>query len=384
MAYIINGNYYELKPTNEDLEKLFIQLHESYLGNKAFDWNNFKLKSFDFFDSLINKDKKTKIDFQKNYLNNFNIIWKPYFFHGDYSRVQDIFTRILDLVTEWEKKYSNELIHKGGLFYFWGMNSIKMGDLEMGYSLMHKALEEDKRTMEIQNPQTPALFFATADYAKTNQAFIEWPSRQASFLHEFIENYNKEYSKQLTLDYFREHFLTTASINDVIYLFTFNLSKLYQIDSSLKLSISSKTIFESDFAGQILIEILFNISLVIDVAIRAKNPTETNLIDQITYLSQKGNLGIQKDDWGELNKSFQGNFDSTIISLLKHSYQVNNKGTLGDISHNNIPYDIGLVYGIRNYAAHNIKPAKSIWENFIEIQQKVFNVIFYTCEILYE
>ena len=73
------------------------------------------------------------------------------------------------------------------------MNSIKSGDLEKGYALMHKALQEDIRTTEKTNPPTPALWFATADYSRMNQAFREWPLRQASFLSERLNHYCYKY-----------------------------------------------------------------------------------------------------------------------------------------------------------------------------------------------
>ena len=380
MGYIFDGNYFGRNNLNSDLDSLFVNLHEAYLGKRTFDWDIFKKLSFNYFDSLLSLDKEEKIEGQKRFLNNFNNIWNHFYLRGEYFKVEEIFIMILDLVFEWERLHwqEEEKIHKGGVYYFWGMNTIKNGDLEKGYALMHKALQEDIRTTEQKTPETPALWFATANYSRMNQAFREWPLRQANFLNERLNDYCSRYQRKLDLDRFRENFLCYPEISEVIYIFAFNISKLYLIHETIKTNNSRKIIYESDFAGQLFLDIFFNLTLVIDASIGIYFPNGKYFINRITDLSKCAALGMSIDQWRYVNKQIMKDFDSRILSILEGKFLLKNGRSLVGIIG-----DIGISYGIRNFVAHNVKTSNVIWENFDQIEQMLFNVIFFVYEVLY-
>jgi len=45
--------------------------------------------------------------------------------------------------------------------------------------------------------------------------------------------------------------------------------------------------------------------------------------------------------------------------------------------------DVAVVYGLRNFGAHDVSSSNTIRERFLEIQQAVMNVLFATVDFLY-
>jgi len=365
MIFIIKGKYYELKDLDPKIDNEFVRLNSSFLSNHPYKWDDFKSESTKFFDKTL-KNSKIHDDF----FNNFTIIWQNLLKSGKYDEAETIWTMALSIAIEWEMKNPNQFIHKGTPFYFWGVTVILRGNLEKGYSLMHQALQEDIRTTGCILPNTPSLAFAMLDYSRNEQAFKPWLIEQAVFINKHIEDYCESYGSQFNIEMFRINFLNSPPSADIIYLFSYIVAKLLQIQKM------PPYILRNDFASQMQLELLFNLSLVIDAVIKVKNPKQYKFIDLIAFLAKKSKLTINKTKLRLINKEFNHDFMKT-LSLLKNGGFI-----YPDFSSpSGLEVDIAITYGIRNRGAHDPSSISSFYNDFQFIEQMLFNVLFLSIEI---
>lgn len=228
-----------------------------------------------------------------------------------WHRGEELWRRIVQPAFDWEVSHPGRYIHKGTPFYFWSMTSIIRGELDMGYPLMHQALQEDIRTHHNSRPQTPAFAFAALDYANVDQAFKAWTETQAVFLERFLELYRSAYAKSLTLDEFRERFLATPPALDIVFLFAYALGRFLLFERVPPYA------RQNDFTSQLETNLLFDLLLVIDATIQAKNPGDNRFSLQVVYLSSQTGLGLtQHKLQSELNPTFQVDFALALESIL--------------------------------------------------------------------
>ena len=119
----------------------------------------------EFFGQNIDDDKT-----HDPFFGSFTIIWRFFLHQGRFRACELVWDLALKIAYEWEDKHGKR-IHKGTPYYFWGVTCILNGDLEKGFLLMHQALEEDKKTFDVDSPTTPAYAFVTLDYEKQDQFF---------------------------------------------------------------------------------------------------------------------------------------------------------------------------------------------------------------------
>ena len=373
LEFIIEGKTYFITSLEEFLDDEFIKLISSYLSVGVSNWSKFKRLSLEFFNDIFcEKDRRESLDYQKAYLNNFTPIWMSFINKKNYGEAEILWNKVLDFITEWEINNPDRLFHKGSPFYYWGVTAILENDMDKGYALMHRALQEDIRTMGSEYPQTPALWFVTANPEKVNQLFREWPLRQNEFLNERIKTYKYGNGKKLEIKDFREKFLYSRENSEIVYFFAYTISRLYQIEKTPPI------VYQSAFACQLFFDILFNIVGVINSAISAKSQKNRGFLEQIVYLSNAANINKKEEDWKEINKSFVKDFDKTMEEIIMGNYQYDNGKILFGLE-----VDLAIAYGIRNRGAHNITQHSVIHDKFEVIERMLFNVLFFVVETLY-
>jgi len=252
------------------------------------------------------------------------------------------------------------------------MAAICRGELDIGYPLMHQALQEDIRTSGVQKPKTPAYSFATFDFINPDQAFKDWLDFQAKFLNKCLENYRSSYGKQLQIVEFRERFILHPPNRDTVFLFSYALGRLavFRIPEFALRNI---------FAAQLETNLLFNLLLVIDNAIEFHNHGQQYFSMHAIYLSNRAGLSIdQQKLQDQFNNSFRNNPDKTMSDILDGIYQFQDGSVPVGLEK-----DILVSYGMRNYAAHNVPALQIVWERYAEIRQSLFNVLFLCIEVLF-
>lgn len=367
MQFIMNGHVFTLEDLDDATNNAFVELHAAYLSNQPLDWADFEGAANAFFNRADNT-----AGLQDKFFTNFSVIWRNLLASGQHDAAEHIWQMALRPALNWESQNKGRFIHKGTPFYFWGMTSILRGDLDTGFSLIHQSVDEDCRTSAVKFPDTPGFAFATLNYTKTDQAFRDWVVFQAKKLAETIQSYCGLYGKSLTLDDFQKRFLINPPNMDTIFLFVYTLARLNHLQDVPNYALSS------GFAGQLEMNLLFDLTLVLDAAVKAKNAAHWKFIDHVVYLSNIAGLGISEDKFKEINGEFNNDFDLTLATILNGGFKFKDGSLLTGISN-----DIAVAYGLRNRAAHNISSASTIWKEFGSIKQKLFNALFLTAEMLY-
>lgn len=370
MPFLMGGEIFHIEDLDAPMDKAFLALYAAYLSNHPYNWADFEKAALEFFSGETGANASA----QDKFFTNFTIIWRRLFNSRRLDDAESLWEMALRPALIWESQHPDNFIHKGTPFYFWGGTSILKGDLDRGYALMHQAVEEDVRTTRDQFPNTPAFALVTLNYAKVDQFFRGWVLLQAELLIELIKTYCTSHGRQLSLDEFRNRFLLIPPNRDTVSLFAYTLARLLRLQNLPGYAL------RSDFAGQLEMDLLFDIILVIDAAIKAKNPDDrARFRAHIAFLSDRAGLGIRQH-LSQLNTEFNrpNNFDSTLTAILDGSFRFNEGSVLSGLAG-----DLAIAYGLRNHAAHNVSSVSTIWERFSEIRQSLFNTLFLSVEVLY-
>jgi hypothetical protein len=367
MKYVLAGRTYEIKDLDPTLDAMFAQLHAAYLGPTPLPWDQFKAVAAAFLAGSPPRSSQ-----HNDYFDNFTIIWNQLLSNGRYDDAEMLWQMALAPALETERQNPDHEIHKGTAYYFWAITAILRGDIDKGYALMHQAVEEDIATTGQHFSDTPAYALATLNWGKQDQAFRQWVMAQAQFLNDKQTHYSRLYGRSFTLEDFRQRFLASYPNNEQVFLFVYTIARLMRLGSVPEYTVQSR------FAGQLFMNILFDILLTIEAALRAKNPAANSFIDHAEYLSQRAGIPITNAKLRELNQSFNADFDSTILSLLDGNFVFSDGSTL-----TRMQSDIAIAYGMRNRAAHDLTPTPVMWQRFHEIMQVLLNVLFMTIDFTY-
>ncbi|HUU49509.1 MAG TPA: hypothetical protein VMW81_00955 [Nitrospinota bacterium] len=367
MRYFLAGCTYQIRSLEKSLDTLFTQLHAAYLGPTPFYWEEFKQIAVRF---LSNTPPHSELN--EAYFNNFNLVWNQLLVSRRFDEAETLWEMALDPALEVEKRKPDHKIHKGTPYYFWGMTAILRGDIDKGYALMHQAVEEDVATTQNQFPDTPAYALATLNWAKQDQAFRQWVLAQAQFLDEKQNKYSTIYSRPFTLENFRQRFLSSPPSTEDVFLFVYTVARLMRLGNAPEHTVQSR------FAGQLFMSLFSDMLVVIESALKFKNPNGRSFINHAEYLSQKACDPISNTRLRELNKMFNDDFDTTLTELLNGNFSFPDQTKLTKLQS-----EIAIAYGLRNRAFHNTSPTPAMWQRFSEIMQILFNVMFTMVDYVY-
>jgi hypothetical protein len=348
------------------MDRAFDRLHAAYFGNAPLAWEEFKAAALQYLD--LNAGTPSAHD---AYFNAFTVIWQSVLDSGRLDHAEHIWKRALQPAQEWEQAHGGQL-HKGTPYYFWAMTSLLRGDLDQGYLLMHQSVEEDIRTSGQKTPDTPGYALVTLNFNKVEQAFRQWVLEQAAFLNELIKNYASTYQRALTIEDVKRRFIDTPPSIDAVFLLTYSIARLKKI-AGLPEHVTS-----NPFAGQLQLNLLFDVTLVIDTAIKTKNQAQWKFIDHAEHLLRMAGHQLTKQQLEDINGQFKDNFDAALQGALDGSLKVKSNTTL-----DRLQCDVALGYGLRNRGAHNLDTAVTIRNRFQSVQQALFRVLCATIDYLY-
>jgi hypothetical protein len=302
----------------------------------------------------------------------FTPIWNDLLIKHRYPEAEEIWHIALSIANNWEKTHAP--IHKGTPYYFLGVSQILNNNLEDGFFSMHQALEEDKRTLTSKNPTTPAYFFTTLDYDNAGQFFRPKLIEISQYLSQLLTSYNKERSGNLSLNDFKKEFLENISLREEIFIFVYSLFKLKKL-----LIDTDKEILQNELSAILHSKLFFDVSLIIEKIIEYKNPafpgnTKLMFSDEMAFLRQNGLLTFTQVQFDQFNRDFNNDFKNTLKAVLNKTYTINLP---------NIEDDLMITYRIRNFAAHKIQTEDVFYEENVAISQRLFNVLFFIIEKLY-
>ncbi|MBI3404403.1 MAG: hypothetical protein HY046_02985 [Acidobacteria bacterium] len=363
--FLLDGSPHLLASLTPRLDRAFMEMYEAFAGSKACDLAAFETTVFEFLDGTGDSRLHDR------YFENFTPLWNRYRAKNDFHGAEMVWQIALSPVLNWEAKRA-KLAHKGTPFYFWGMAEILRGELDFGYSLMHRALKEDERTNPMGYAQTPGFYFASLNFKEANQAFRSWLLDQSRMLGSSLESYALQYKRKIDLDQFQERFLANPPSIEAISLLGYVLARLKRLEDI------PSFVMSSNFAGQLGGNILFDLISIVDGAVRGKKPESMYFRDHARLLSKLSGGSLTESVLGNLNGRFRSDFDETMQLVLDGEYTIENDSYIK-------PLDsaIAVAYGIRNRWAHGVPTASVMWKRFVEIKQKAFDVLFLTVDFLY-
>lgn len=319
----------------------------------------------------VNPDTETT----RKYFKNLRFIWVLLYKEDKLQDAERYLARVLQsIITDIEEQGIK--IHKGPMYYFWGGTALLQARLDRGFFLMHSAYDEDKRIGEPQ--PTPAYKFVSLKFTDKEQYFGFLVRMFADYLSKFINRYAWITKSNYDRNEFQVNFLDLNPNPDIVFSFTYTLARLHQ------LSLYSSHYFNNEFASQYKLNLLFDLTLVVENALRIKHPDfgrakllfpilADHLCSVLTWNLKEGHLS------GYIQPAAEKNYDKCLTDLLDQIFPFTHQ-----VSNRELEYDIALTYLIRNRGAHDLSSSKVINSRFDELLQGIFNVLFLVAHTLYK
>ena len=364
---IIGGREFSIAALGSPIDQAFERLHAAYFGNASFTWDEFATAAFRYFE-----DNPEVAAAHDSYFNNFTIIWNSLIGAGKLHEAEHIWELALKPAQQWEQSHPGQRLHKGTPYYFWAMTALLRGDTDHGYLLIHQSLDEDIRTSGQQMPKTPGYALVSLNFEEVNQAFRQWVLEQAEFLNGFIENYVATYQRRLTIREVRRRFFDAPPSLDTIFLFTYTIARLRRITALPDYAVNNA------FAGQLQINLLFDITLVIDQVIRSRNNAQWKFVHHAEHLLRTAGHALTNEQLRDVNGQFEGNFEAALQGALTGTLTVHSNVIL-----DRLQCDVALAYGMRNRGAHKVESTPAVWQEFPSVQQALFRVLCAAIDYLY-
>jgi hypothetical protein len=367
----IDRNTLTLNKLNKQMDKQFELMYRYYFFKQKFDINLFKKLAVKFFDESL------EVKLHDRFFNNFTILWQILIQNGSFFSAEQIWQLAVQIATEWERlNQSKYRIHKGAAYYFWAVTCILKEDLEKGFLLMHQALEEDKKNRPSELTYAPAHAFVMLDYRQQGQFFRNKILEITEFLEHRLKLYQSSRNGALSLEQLKSKFLDNKNLIDETFVFVYHLFHIKKL-----LSESEQGLTQNIYGSILKMQIILSFILVIDNVIKLKyeneDPHKQDLIHLLDYLSKKSNLVIDISKLRAIGSRTTTDFQSIIIDLL-NSRLIFKNSKLKEIEN-----DIGIVYALRNPAAHKIRDRPFIHQHFKDIVDRLFNTFFLAVEKLY-
>jgi hypothetical protein len=363
-ALLIGGRNIILEALGQPLDGAFDRLHAAHFGNAALPWDEFEAAAHQFFTNNPNDADR--------YFNNFTVVWRSILETGNYAQAEYLWQQALQPALSWEQAAPNRRLHKGTPYYFWAMTALLRGDIDHGYLLIHQAVDEDIRSTGAPRPDTPGYALVSLNYQRVDQAFRHWVIEQARFLAALLDNYTAIHGRALSIDDAKQRFIDQPPSIETVFLFTYTLARLR------KLAELPPHATSNSFAGQLEVNLLFDLTLVIDSAIKARNQ-QRYFIDHAATLLNAAGAVLTNAQLRDINTQLNTNFDTALQAGLDATMTVPPQNT----PLNRLQCDVALAYGIRNHGAHSTGAAPTIWNRFPEVQQALFRTLAATIDHLY-
>lgn len=332
-----------------EMDEAFVRLYASRLGGGIL----FPTA----FDSAATAFLGCTTDFALHdlYFSNFTPLWNIHLRAGDLRNAESIWPWALRPAQSLEAG-GGRRIHKGSAYYFWGMTVLLAEQIDRGYLLMHRGIQEDVITHGVFNPQTPGFALATLDDQKPDQAFRSWVQQQASALTARIDRYNTRHRRAFDLLSLRTRLLAIPDFREAAFLFSYALAR------SKQLLALPEPLWQGPFPAQVAFDVIFDFCLVVDAAIHYKNPGTHHFIVDAAHLAQRAGIALSQQDMGLFNKMFQADFKNTLLSVLQES-----QALPGQPPATGLAAALLATYGCRNRGAHSV--------SFFDLDSNTFDAL---------
>jgi len=367
MEFVLGGTTLRMNDLSPELDNEFRTLYVTWAKGALVRYAAFEPAALAYFEA-----NPTPGGAHDKYFENFTIIWRSFLGSMNHLAAEEVWRLAIEPALKWERAAGGRRVHKGVAYYFWGMTAIVRGDLERGYALIHQALDEDVETSGVPRPGTPAFAFATLRYEQTDHAFWDWTRILAGMLDSLLDEYRRRFSRTLDLAEFKQRFMEKPANLDTAVLLAFILGRLYQIGQI------PENALKNGFAGGLEMNALFDVTTIIETALREKSATNGTFYAQAKFFAKAAGLPLDGSSLKEINRRFQADFDHTLTQALDGRLTLDNKTTVSGLA-----AAVAVAYGIRNRGAHHTTFSKVMWTRWPEVRSHVYATLFLIVETLY-
>lgn len=347
------------------MKAAFVAFYEDTVNGVEPTSGTFDEAAFAFFD-----EKGTDPGAVDEFFNAFTPLWTQRLSIGAWGPAAAVWTWALRPALAWESGRGQRL-HKGAAFYFSAMTAILAGDIDGGYLYAHRGLEEDRLTHGVLTPATPSLSLVAMDSDNVNQAFRPWVLEKATFVNASLLAYRQGSGRALDFQGLRAKRLKRVDCIEPTFLFSYCVARLRRLDSMMPGG------SDSDFASQLRLNILFDLTLVIDDVLRRLTPGKWKFIDLAVALACSAPVTLSKPDLRAINAHFENDFNATVTNMLDGVCTLPDGRQLVGLAK-----DLALTYGCRNRGAHHLSGGGVINRRFEEIRQSLMNTLFLAVEFM--
>lgn len=292
---------------------------------------------------------------------------------GDLIAASKLWEVALRPALQWETSRNGHL-HKGTAFYFYAVTTILARDFDRGYLFLHKALEDDIRAERIKSPGTPAFRAVVIDPHHETDQFRDWVRIKADLIETALEKYRAKHQRPLIFKQFKEKFLVNEDLRESVFLFSYSIARF------ISLAVVPSGTLTSDFGRNLCLNLLFDLTLVIDQVIPPRPPdNQWEFSFKALHLSESANptLGFTQNQLQKIiNARFKSpaNFGQTLEELLNQTFNYQGCQPQG------LSAALAITYGCRNRGAHHVASAGVVAQRFPALFQSLLETLFLAVE----
>jgi hypothetical protein len=295
----------------------------------------------------------------------------------------EFWREILAITKEWEYE-SGITLHKGTPYFFLAETHLLTGDRDTAFMYLYNAINEDNIWAEfvpsLNYPdESPAYLTATMRVGSNQMGYLVNPWRDK--LDEYIRKFNVSFNRFFRLEDFDSKFLSNKQLANVVYFFVFNFIYLYEIISN-----AEQKLLENHFSRLKVLDLIFNLCLVIDETLKntestienATLPPSHTIPDGIKWLcgyeEWMNKIDLQNFWKGNLNVK-NAEPDNLIPKLLSRNEKYNGNPVRKEV------FTLLIAYNLRNYGGHNINQQHVLTSKFDEIIEQLLMSLFLCIDV---
>jgi hypothetical protein len=287
------------------------------------------------------------------------------------TSAEQLWQKVIELADKWESRNAPRRVHKGTPYYFWGQSALERGDLDCGYSLIHQAFLEDRSATQGKLPDLPALALITLNINKIYHAIQPWVKETSQVLERALAQYRSAYAKPLTYPDLHKRFLERPDAIESIFLLGYTVARLERLGKL------PPYLQKSEFGGQLCLNLLFDLLLVIDSATKPYSRGKY-FSDHAEFIAKTSGMSMTRNNLLEANSASNADVEKCVQDLLDQKLS-----TPSGFVFVGIERDVALSYVLRNTGAHSLIGLPAIGARMNDILQSAFNMLFLVVELLY-
>lgn len=308
---------------------------------------------FEVINDLYNSNNACLAAYLSSFLfGKFTLYWIELMKAGRHIIGIQFWNKIISIVHRWEES-NGKHIHKGSPYAFIAFTYLIQGNLDLGFSFIYNAVEEDielgKICPSLNYPSNAPAYLTAILSSNPNNMFMgQFVAAIRSELEIYLSGYRAYFGRTLTLDQFDRKFLQNTALGTIRFYFVFIYWAIFEYQRKVVTKM-----MQNDFSKLKNASWLFALCLVIDNLLNYKYGTKY-IGDGIKKYSVSKRLMAENDLNNLIGREriAKGKPDIVIAKLLLWNLYINGSWVSNELQH------LLIAYNLRNFASHNYTDAK--------------------------